>query len=133
MMLETVFLFLIFIIGDNTCLLLLIIILMVIMTMMIIIIMMIIAEMQKFFGSFFFQWDEEMRCKETGEFAICNSSDLNEELGQVGINFVYCFSFSFIYIYFYYQSNIFIYFWDIYSIDLISIIFILYLSFSQIQ
>lgn len=39
--------------------------------------------MQKFIGSLFFSWDEELRCPVTGEIAICNSSDLNEELGQV--------------------------------------------------
>lgn len=42
-----------------------------------------IAEMQKFIGSLFFAWDEELRCPITGEIPICNSSDLNEELGQV--------------------------------------------------
>lgn len=41
-------------------------------------------EMQKFVGSLFFTWDEELRCPITGEIPICNSSDLNEELGQVG-------------------------------------------------
>ena len=40
-------------------------------------------EMQKFIGSLFFAWDEELRCPITGEIPICNSSDLNEELGQV--------------------------------------------------
>ncbi|KAB7494661.1 putative phospholipid-transporting ATPase IF [Armadillidium nasatum] len=40
-------------------------------------------EMQKFLGTFFFQWDKEMKYKETGEYAICNTSDLNEELGQI--------------------------------------------------
>lgn len=40
-------------------------------------------EMQKFVGSLFFAWDEELRCPSTGEIPICNSSDLNEELGQV--------------------------------------------------
>lgn len=39
--------------------------------------------MQKFIGSLFFAWDEELRCPITGEIPICNSSDLNEELGQV--------------------------------------------------
>lgn len=43
-----------------------------------------IIEMQKFVGSLFFTWDEELRCPITGEIPICNSSDLNEELGQVG-------------------------------------------------
>ena len=39
--------------------------------------------MQKFVGSLFFVWDEELRCPASGERAVCNSSDLNEELGQV--------------------------------------------------
>ena len=40
-------------------------------------------EMQKFLSTFFFQWDEEMTCPDTGEAPVCNTSDLNEELGQV--------------------------------------------------
>ncbi|XP_067014238.2 phospholipid-transporting ATPase IF isoform X2 [Anabrus simplex] len=40
-------------------------------------------EMQKFLGTLFFEWDVEMYCPRTNEPAICNSSDLNEELGQV--------------------------------------------------
>merc|ERR1740128_53993 len=40
-------------------------------------------EVQKFFGSWFFGWDEQLRCPTTGQRAVCNSSDLNEELGQV--------------------------------------------------
>ena len=32
----------------------------------------------------FFEWDTQLRCPTTGEKAVCNSSDLNEELGQVG-------------------------------------------------
>jgi phospholipid-translocating ATPase len=40
-------------------------------------------EMQKFIGSLFFAWDKELCCPITGEIPICNSSDLNEELGQV--------------------------------------------------
>ena len=43
--------------------------------------------MQKFIGSLFFAWDEELRCPITGEIPICNSSDLNEELGQVSFFF----------------------------------------------
>ncbi|XP_054262795.1 phospholipid-transporting ATPase IF-like [Macrosteles quadrilineatus] len=38
-------------------------------------------ELERFFGSFFFGWDQEMLCD--GQAAICNTSDLNEELGQV--------------------------------------------------
>ena len=41
------------------------------------------TEVQKFFGSWFFGWDEELRCPVTGQNAVCNTSDLNEELGQV--------------------------------------------------
>ena len=44
--------------------------------------------MQKFIGSLFFAWDEELRCPITGEIPICNSSDLNEELGQVSFFFL---------------------------------------------
>jgi hypothetical protein len=44
-------------------------------------------EMQKFIGSLFFAWDKELCCPITGEIPICNSSDLNEELGQVNIFF----------------------------------------------
>ena len=40
-------------------------------------------EMQKFCGSMFFAWDNQMYDDETNEPAKCNSSDLNEELGQV--------------------------------------------------
>lgn len=43
----------------------------------------IIAEVQKFVTSRFFGWDSEIYCPETGEPPLCNSSDLNEELGQV--------------------------------------------------
>jgi hypothetical protein len=45
--------------------------------------------MQKFVGSLFFTWDDELRCPTTGEIPICNSSDLNEELGQVSTNIIY--------------------------------------------
>ncbi len=41
-------------------------------------------ELQKFFGSFFMTWDLELYDEETDQPARCNSSDLNEELGQVG-------------------------------------------------
>ena len=43
----------------------------------------IITELQKFFGSMFFQWDLEMYDVQLKEPAIANTSDLNEELGQV--------------------------------------------------
>ncbi|XP_029066388.1 probable phospholipid-transporting ATPase IH isoform X3 [Monodon monoceros] len=41
------------------------------------------VEMQKFLGSYFITWDEEMFDEETGEGPLVNTSDLNEELGQV--------------------------------------------------
>uniref|UniRef100_H3AJ65 Phospholipid-transporting ATPase n=1 Tax=Latimeria chalumnae TaxID=7897 RepID=H3AJ65_LATCH len=41
------------------------------------------VEMQKFLGSFFITWDKEMYDKEINEGALVNTSDLNEELGQV--------------------------------------------------
>lgn len=40
-------------------------------------------EFQKFFGSLFFIWDVELYDEENNQPAKCNSSDLNEELGQV--------------------------------------------------
>ncbi|XP_045609481.2 LOW QUALITY PROTEIN: phospholipid-transporting ATPase IF [Procambarus clarkii] len=40
-------------------------------------------EMQKFLGAMFIGWDDELRCNKTGERCKCNTSDLNEELGQV--------------------------------------------------
>ncbi|GFS24461.1 phospholipid-transporting ATPase, partial [Elysia marginata] len=40
-------------------------------------------EMQKFFGSLFFTYDVEMYDDELNEPAMANTSDLNEELGQV--------------------------------------------------
>uniref|UniRef100_A0A8D2L1R7 Phospholipid-transporting ATPase n=1 Tax=Varanus komodoensis TaxID=61221 RepID=A0A8D2L1R7_VARKO len=40
-------------------------------------------EMQKFLGSFFIGWDKEMFDEERQEGALVNTSDLNEELGQV--------------------------------------------------
>jgi hypothetical protein len=42
-----------------------------------------VSEAQKFFGSIFFKWDKELYCEKTDQPAICNTSDLNEELGQV--------------------------------------------------
>ncbi|XP_063363276.1 phospholipid-transporting ATPase IF [Cydia amplana] len=44
-------------------------------------------ELYKFTGALFIGWDEELRCEETGKPAIANTSDLNEELGQVEILF----------------------------------------------
>uniref|UniRef100_A0AAR2LHX8 Phospholipid-transporting ATPase n=1 Tax=Pygocentrus nattereri TaxID=42514 RepID=A0AAR2LHX8_PYGNA len=41
------------------------------------------VEMQKFLGSYFISWDDEMFDEELGEGALVNTSDLNEELGQV--------------------------------------------------
>ncbi|XP_077570040.1 phospholipid-transporting ATPase IH isoform X1 [Stigmatopora nigra] len=41
------------------------------------------VEMQKFLGSYFIMWDDEMFDSELGERAVVNTSDLNEELGQV--------------------------------------------------
>ncbi|XP_063587214.1 phospholipid-transporting ATPase IF-like isoform X2 [Penaeus indicus] len=40
-------------------------------------------ELQKFFGAMFLEWDDDLRCTTTRERAKCNTSDLNEELGQV--------------------------------------------------
>ncbi|XP_024937348.1 probable phospholipid-transporting ATPase IF isoform X3 [Cephus cinctus] len=41
------------------------------------------AEMQKFLGSFFFGWDIDLYDEATDQPAKANTSDLNEELGQV--------------------------------------------------
>ncbi|XP_061455087.1 phospholipid-transporting ATPase IG isoform X2 [Rhineura floridana] len=41
------------------------------------------VEMQKFLGSFFISWDKEMYDETRNEGALVNTSDLNEELGQV--------------------------------------------------
>nr|XP_033338389.1 probable phospholipid-transporting ATPase IF [Megalopta genalis]XP_033338398.1 probable phospholipid-transporting ATPase IF [Megalopta genalis] len=40
-------------------------------------------ELQKFLGSFFFSWDIDLYDEKTDQPAITNSSDLNEELGQI--------------------------------------------------
>ncbi|KAK1123006.1 hypothetical protein K0M31_008642 [Melipona bicolor] len=40
-------------------------------------------ELQKFLGSFFFVWDIDMYDEITNQSALINTSDLNEELGQV--------------------------------------------------
>lgn len=42
-----------------------------------------VSELQKFFGSMFFEWDVEMFDEITNEPAKAMTSDLNEELGQV--------------------------------------------------
>lgn len=39
--------------------------------------------MQKFLGSFFIGWDLDLYHEETNQRAQVNTSDLNEELGQV--------------------------------------------------
>ncbi|XP_020622281.1 probable phospholipid-transporting ATPase IF isoform X1 [Orbicella faveolata] len=41
------------------------------------------VELQKFIGALFFAWDVKMYMEETDERAIANTSDLNEELGQI--------------------------------------------------
>ncbi|KAK7922481.1 hypothetical protein WMY93_009383 [Mugilogobius chulae] len=41
------------------------------------------VEMQKFLGSFFITWDKDFYDNEIKEGALVNTSDLNEELGQV--------------------------------------------------
>lgn len=43
------------------------------------------VEMQKFLGSYFITWDEDMFDEDTGEGPLVNTSDLNEELGQVSV------------------------------------------------
>ncbi|XP_037298085.1 probable phospholipid-transporting ATPase IF isoform X2 [Manduca sexta] len=44
-------------------------------------------ELYKFIGALFIGWDEDLRCEETGRPAMANTSDLNEELGQVEVLF----------------------------------------------
>ncbi|KAK2083976.1 Phospholipid-transporting ATPase IG [Saguinus oedipus] len=41
------------------------------------------VEMQKFLGSFFISWDKDFYDEEINEGALVNTSDLNEELGQL--------------------------------------------------
>lgn len=50
------------------------------------------VEMQKFLGSYFIAWDEEMFDEDTGEGPLVNTSDLNEELGQVNFDELYFFN-----------------------------------------
>ncbi|XP_039282719.1 probable phospholipid-transporting ATPase IF isoform X2 [Nilaparvata lugens] len=38
-------------------------------------------ELQRMIGNNFFRWDSEMKCR--GKTPLCNTSDLNEELGQI--------------------------------------------------
>ncbi|NXJ48050.1 AT11B ATPase, partial [Spizaetus tyrannus] len=47
------------------------------------------VEMQKFLGSFFIGWDLDLYHKETNQRAQVNTSDLNEELGQVEVGVVF--------------------------------------------
>lgn len=47
-------------------------------------------EMHKFIGSFFMEWDIELYDAETNQPCIVNTSDLNEELGQVS-NVLLCY------------------------------------------
>lgn len=42
-----------------------------------------VAELQKFLSSFFFSWDMDMYDEDSDQPALANTSDLNEELGQV--------------------------------------------------
>lgn len=44
------------------------------------------VELQKFLGSYFLTWDEDMFDEEMGEGPLVNTSDLNEELGQVSVS-----------------------------------------------
>ena len=47
-----------------------------------------LTEVQKFIGSMFFGWDKMMYDDKTDIPAKANTSDLNEELGQVSCGFV---------------------------------------------
>ncbi|XP_059051431.1 phospholipid-transporting ATPase IF [Achroia grisella] len=44
-------------------------------------------ELYKFLGSLYIGWDKDLECSETGNPAVANTSDLNEELGQVEVLF----------------------------------------------
>lgn len=45
------------------------------------------VEMQKFLGSFFISWDNDFYDEGSVKGALVNTSDLNEELGQVRTHF----------------------------------------------
>lgn len=49
-------------------------------------------EMHKFLGSFFLEWDIDLYDAETNQTFIVNTSDLNEELGQVSALFKFIFA-----------------------------------------
>lgn len=49
------------------------------------------VELMKFGGKLFFEWDSEMYDPITNEPAKANTSDINEELGQVRVIKVYIF------------------------------------------
>lgn len=38
-------------------------------------------------GTYFIGWDNDLRCPDTGRAAVANTSDLNEDLGQVEVLF----------------------------------------------
>ncbi|XP_077286120.1 phospholipid-transporting ATPase IF-like [Arctopsyche grandis] len=44
-------------------------------------------ELQKFFGSMYLEWDRDLYCGEIDQPPLVNTSDLNEELGQIEILF----------------------------------------------
>jgi len=44
-------------------------------------------ELQRVIGGFFMEWDNELYEKETDQQCIVNTSNLNEELGQINILF----------------------------------------------
>lgn len=48
-------------------------------------------ELHKFLGSFFMEWDRDLYDMETNQQCVVNTSDLNEELGQVRILFFFLF------------------------------------------
>ncbi len=48
------------------------------------------VEMQKFLGSFFIGWDLDLYHEESDQKAQVNTSDLNEELGQVCVCVCVC-------------------------------------------
>lgn len=54
------------------------------------------VEMQKFLGSFFIGWDLDLYHEESDQKAQVNTSDLNEELGQVRIQSAWSSSLPFI-------------------------------------